>query len=354
MAEAAKDAGVKHVIWSTLEDTRQRVPLSDDRMPTLHGQVQGPALRRQGRGGRASSASSASDDLPAARRFYWDNLIYFGMGPKQGPDGTLAFTMPMGDKKLPGIAAEDIGRCAYGVFKRARAHRQDGGHRGRAPDRRADGGGSRQGARQAGRATTPCPPEAFRKLRLPRRRGPRQHVPVQARRSRPSSAARATSPSRARSTRSCRRSRSGWRRTPSASRSAEDLTGALSWRSLPSARAIVRTPSGRSSGLVVPRPLSQRVLGTARKDRPRLPSYSERSRCRAARCSGVSSVSWRSSGSGWSQPTATGASAADLELQVLDRRDARVAHLALVEAWRTPSCRPRASRRGASAARATA
>ena len=24
----------------------------------------------------------------------------------------------MGDKKLPGIAAEDIGRCAYGIFKR--------------------------------------------------------------------------------------------------------------------------------------------------------------------------------------------------------------------------------------------
>ncbi len=24
----------------------------------------------------------------------------------------------MGDKKLPGIAAEDIGRCAYGIFRR--------------------------------------------------------------------------------------------------------------------------------------------------------------------------------------------------------------------------------------------
>jgi uncharacterized protein YbjT (DUF2867 family) len=26
----------------------------------------------------------------------------------------------MGDKKLPGIAAEDIGRCAYGIFKRGK------------------------------------------------------------------------------------------------------------------------------------------------------------------------------------------------------------------------------------------
>jgi uncharacterized protein YbjT (DUF2867 family) len=50
--------------------------------------------------------------------FYWDNLVHFGMGPKKGPDGKLAFVLPMADKKLPGIAAEDIGRCAYGIFKR--------------------------------------------------------------------------------------------------------------------------------------------------------------------------------------------------------------------------------------------
>ena len=37
MAGAAKRAGVQHVIWSTLEDTRKWVPLSDARMPTLNG-----------------------------------------------------------------------------------------------------------------------------------------------------------------------------------------------------------------------------------------------------------------------------------------------------------------------------
>src|SRR5690348_10399652 len=37
MAELAKQAGLKHVIWSTLEDTRKWVPLSDNRMPTLQG-----------------------------------------------------------------------------------------------------------------------------------------------------------------------------------------------------------------------------------------------------------------------------------------------------------------------------
>jgi hypothetical protein len=44
------------------------------------------------------------------------------MGPKKGPDGTLAFTLPTDDKKLPGIAAEDIGKCALGIFKKGREY----------------------------------------------------------------------------------------------------------------------------------------------------------------------------------------------------------------------------------------
>jgi uncharacterized protein YbjT (DUF2867 family) len=50
--------------------------------------------------------------------FYWENFIRFGLGPQKGPDGRLAITFPLGDKKLPGIAVEDIGRCAYQVFRR--------------------------------------------------------------------------------------------------------------------------------------------------------------------------------------------------------------------------------------------
>ena len=37
LAAAARDAGVRHAIWSTLEDTRKQVPLDSDRMPTLMG-----------------------------------------------------------------------------------------------------------------------------------------------------------------------------------------------------------------------------------------------------------------------------------------------------------------------------
>ncbi|KPJ94298.1 MAG: nucleoside-diphosphate sugar epimerase [Gemmatimonas sp. SG8_17] len=119
MAQAAKAAGVQHAIWSTLEDTRKWIPLTDDRMPTLMGKYKVPHFDAKG------EADEVFGELgvPTTRlltSFYWDNLIHFGMGPKKGPDGKLAFTIPMGDKKLPGIAAEDIGKSAYGIFKRGR------------------------------------------------------------------------------------------------------------------------------------------------------------------------------------------------------------------------------------------
>jgi len=116
MAQAAKRAGVKHVIWSTLEDTRKHVPLSDDRMPTLLGKYKVPHFDGKGESDRFFVESGVPTTL-LLTSFYWDNLIHFGMGPKPGPDGKLAITFPMGDKKLPGIAAGDIGGCAYGIFK---------------------------------------------------------------------------------------------------------------------------------------------------------------------------------------------------------------------------------------------
>ncbi len=121
MARAAKATGIQHAIWSTLEDTRQWVPLSDNRMPTLMDKYKVPHFDAKG----ASNKVFTELGVPTTfllTSFYWDNLIYFGMGPKKGPDGTLAITFPMGDKKLPGIAAEDIGRCAYGIFKKGSAY----------------------------------------------------------------------------------------------------------------------------------------------------------------------------------------------------------------------------------------
>ena len=117
MAAAAKKTGVRHVIWSTLEDTRKWVPLSDTRMPTLQGKYKVPHFDGKGEADQIFRDSGVPTTF-LLTSFYWDNFIYFGAGPQRGPDGTLALTFPMGDKKLPSIAAEDIGRCAYGLFKR--------------------------------------------------------------------------------------------------------------------------------------------------------------------------------------------------------------------------------------------
>jgi uncharacterized protein YbjT (DUF2867 family) len=119
MAQAATAAGLKHVIWSTLEDTRKWVPLSDNRMPTLMGKYKVPHFDGKGEADRVF-AETGVPTTNLLTSFYWDNLIHFGMGPKKGPDGKLAITMPMGDKKLPGIAAEDIGTCALAIFRKGR------------------------------------------------------------------------------------------------------------------------------------------------------------------------------------------------------------------------------------------
>jgi uncharacterized protein YbjT (DUF2867 family) len=121
MAGAARRAGVGHVIWSTLEDTRKRVPLGDDRMPTLMDKYKVPHFDAKGEADGFFTALGVPTTF-LLTSFYWDNLIHFGMGPKKDPDGRYAFTLPMADKKLPGIAAEDIGKCAFGIFKKGREY----------------------------------------------------------------------------------------------------------------------------------------------------------------------------------------------------------------------------------------
>jgi uncharacterized protein YbjT (DUF2867 family) len=119
MAQAARTAKLEHVVWSTLEDARKRVPLNDPRMPTLMGEYKVPHFDAKG----DADALFAAAGVPTTyllTSFYWENFIYFGMGPKKGADGKLALTLPMGDARLSGIAAEDIGRCAYGVFRQGK------------------------------------------------------------------------------------------------------------------------------------------------------------------------------------------------------------------------------------------
>ena len=118
IARATNAAGARHVIWSTLEDSLQWVPLSEGtaKMPILQGKYRCPHLDSKG------GVDHVYTDLglPVTfflTSFYWDNFYLFGMGPKKGDDGSYTLTFPIGQAKLPGIAAEDIGKCAYGIFK---------------------------------------------------------------------------------------------------------------------------------------------------------------------------------------------------------------------------------------------
>ncbi|HEY0466103.1 MAG TPA: NmrA family NAD(P)-binding protein, partial [Polyangiaceae bacterium] len=117
LAHAAKRARISHVIWSTLEDTRRFVPLHDHRMPTLMEHYKVPHFDAKASADRIF----AELGLPTTylyTAFYWENLIYFGMGPKRNADGVLSFVLPMGAAKMPGIAAEDIGASAFALFKK--------------------------------------------------------------------------------------------------------------------------------------------------------------------------------------------------------------------------------------------
>lgn len=119
LAQAAGAAGVQHVIWSTLEDTRQFMSPDDTRMPFLQGSYRVPHFDAKG------EADAYFANLPTTyliASFYWDNLYAFGSGPKKGEDGTYSWAFPLGNKRMSGIAAEDIGQVAYAIFKAGKTY----------------------------------------------------------------------------------------------------------------------------------------------------------------------------------------------------------------------------------------
>src|SRR5262249_8723975 len=87
---------------------------ADKRMPMLQEKYRVPHFDAK------AEADAYFAGLPVTylvTSFYWDNIYGFGLGPKKADDGRYVWTLPMGDKRLAGIAAEDIGKVAYGIFK---------------------------------------------------------------------------------------------------------------------------------------------------------------------------------------------------------------------------------------------
>jgi uncharacterized protein YbjT (DUF2867 family) len=176
LARAAAAAGVQHAIWSTFEDTRKSIPLDDDRMPTLQEKYKVVHFDAKADADHFFTDAGVPTTF-LLTSFYWENFIFFGLGPQRGKDGVLAVNYPMGDKKLPSIAVEDIGKCAYGIFKRGgELIGQTVGVAGEHPT----GAGARRGG-----ALQRCAARRLPELRLPRRRRHREHVPVQGRLQRP-------------------------------------------------------------------------------------------------------------------------------------------------------------------------
>jgi uncharacterized protein YbjT (DUF2867 family) len=99
LVAAAK--GLEHVVWSTLEDTREVISL----------------------GGGEADALFEKAGLPttyARMSFYWNNLLG-GMAPRRAEDGSLKLSLPMGESRISGIAAEDIGKAVVSVLKHPEA-----------------------------------------------------------------------------------------------------------------------------------------------------------------------------------------------------------------------------------------
>jgi uncharacterized protein YbjT (DUF2867 family) len=114
LADAARASGARHVIWSTLEDTRALMSPDDTRMPMLQTHYRVPHFDAK------AEADAYFTGIPTTflvTSFYWDNLYASGVAPQKGEDDSYTWTLPMSDKRLAGIAAEDIGKVAYGIFK---------------------------------------------------------------------------------------------------------------------------------------------------------------------------------------------------------------------------------------------
>jgi len=116
LVRAAKEAGLRHAVWSTLEDTRELLPLEDARMPVLQGKYNVPHFDAKGEANELFRKAGVPTTFLNAT-FYFQGFLG-AFAPKRGEDGVLALTLPLEDGKLlAGVDVEDIGRTALAIFK---------------------------------------------------------------------------------------------------------------------------------------------------------------------------------------------------------------------------------------------
>ncbi len=99
IAEAAKAAGAKHVIWSTLEDTRKLMAADDKRMPMLQEKYRVPHFD-------AKAEANAYFTGPAGHLS--GHLVLLGQpvpvrpGAEEGRQGRLQLDVPDGQREAAG------------------------------------------------------------------------------------------------------------------------------------------------------------------------------------------------------------------------------------------------------------
>ncbi|MFF5521859.1 NmrA/HSCARG family protein [Streptomyces coeruleorubidus] len=116
LVRAAKAAGLKHVVWSTLEDTRELLPLDDDRMPVLQEKYNVPHFDAKGEGNELFRQAGVPTTF-LNTTFYFQGFLD-NFAPKRAEDGVLSVTIPFEDGKLlAGVDVADIGRTARAILK---------------------------------------------------------------------------------------------------------------------------------------------------------------------------------------------------------------------------------------------
>eukprot|EP00957_Ditylum_brightwellii_P210707 15365281-Ditylum_brightwellii.AAC.1 len=120
--EAAKKAGLKHVVLSGLEDTHKFVNNAENKATwkVLDEELVMYVPHIDGKG-EVGEEYLANADLPVTllyTSFYYKNFINFGMGPTHQADtDPYGITFPMSDKKLSMVLVEDIGKCTCAIFQ---------------------------------------------------------------------------------------------------------------------------------------------------------------------------------------------------------------------------------------------
>jgi uncharacterized protein YbjT (DUF2867 family) len=117
LISAAQASGLRHVIWSTLEDTREAIAAADDRMPFIGDGYRVPHFDVKGGAADALFAKSGLPTTYLLLSFFWDNLLTLAR-PQRDPDGTLALHLPLGDTAVAGMASDDIGQAVLRVLRR--------------------------------------------------------------------------------------------------------------------------------------------------------------------------------------------------------------------------------------------